>query len=144
VPTTTLAHLTGRFGQPFFIKCDIEGADGIFCRQLVHAPETPPYVSVEGISIDWLAMLRAAGYAHFKLSNQAKIRRLTPSIRFTVDGKEIDWRFGSHSSGPFGEDVEGPWLSFQDTAQRWLDFARLKAADADMVMDNWFDFHAKR
>jgi len=143
VPTTTFAYLVERFGQPHFVKCDIEGADGMFCRQLVYAEKRPAFVSVEGIAIEWLALLSAAGYRHFKLANQAKIRRLTPTIRYTANGQEHEWRFGSHSSGPFGEEVEGPWLSFQETAQRWLDFARLKVADPDIVMDNWFDFHAK-
>jgi len=99
---------------------------------------------VEAISIDGLALLFAAGYRQFQLVNQAMVRRYTPSLKYTVDGEERSWTFGSHSSGPFGEDLPNAWISFQDTAQRWLDFHTLKKQAPDMVLDNWFDFHARR
>ena len=144
VRTTTLAAIVAEFGDPHYIKCDIEGADGIFCEQLQSLPTKPDFVSVEAISIDWLALLFAAGYRHFQLINQAKIRRFQPTISFKTGGEERQWTFGGHSSGPFGEDLENAWLPFQETAERWLAFHRLKREAPDMVLDNWFDFHAKR
>jgi hypothetical protein len=30
------------------------------------------------------------------------------------------WQFPLGNSGPFGEDTEGPWRSFEQTAMTWL------------------------
>jgi FkbM family methyltransferase len=143
VETLTLADIIARYGDPDFIKCDIEGADGIFCHQLIQLPKKPRYVSVEAISIDWIALLVAARYTHFQLVNQAFIRRMPPTMKFMRDGREQSWTFSGHASGPFGDDLPNEWTSFQEVARRWLDFQRLKAEAPGMVLDNWFDVHAR-
>lgn len=143
VDTYTLSDIIARSGDPEFIKCDIEGADGVFCRQLIGLAAKPRYVSVEASSLDWIACLVAAGYKQFQLVNQAALRRRPPSITFHRDGRAQNWTFGSYASGPFGEDLPNNWISFQEVARRWLDFQRLKAEAADMVLDNWFDVHAR-
>lgn len=143
VATTTLASLVREYGEPTYIKCDIEGADVVFCRQLCQLPRIPRFVSVEGICLEWLALLCAAGYQRFQLSNQAFIRRFCPSIEFKVNEEARSWKFTGQSSGPFGDDLpKDAWLSFDEVARRWLDFQRLKSLDSTMVLDNWFDFHA--
>lgn len=145
VPTLTLDALYQEFGLPYFIKCDIEGADGTFCQQLLRANHKPRFVSVEAIDFEWFALLSAAGYRQFQLINQARIRRFRPSISFDRAGQKIEWKFGAHSSGPFGDDLPSDeWLNFRDVSHRWLDFQRMKAAAPSMAMDNWFDLHAKR
>lgn len=142
VLTCTLQTLVGRYGVPNYIKCDIEGADEIFCRQLMKIPHIPQYVSVEGISLDWLALLFAAGYRKFKLVNQAWVRRMLPRVTFAVGNEIRTWEFRGASSGPFGADLNGSWLDFRDAAQAWLDFQRLKDNDPTYTLDSWFDFHA--
>ena len=147
VPTISLYELlvTVGNGVPYYIKCDIEGADVIFLRQLgaLDRKFYPQYLSAEGISIEWLALLFVAGYENFKLVNQAMIRRYLPTIDFTINGMSKRHQFQPHSSGPFGDDIEGNWLSFGEAAMRWLDFQRIKDCDQNMVLDNWFDFHCK-
>lgn len=144
ISTVTLEEIVREYGVPYYVKCDIEGADGYFCQQLVHAQHKPEFVSVEFIAFEWLALLFAAGYTRFQLVNQAEVRRFAPKISFEHDGQTHEWRFGSHSSGPFGQDLPADqWLTLNEVAHRWLDFQRLKIAAPNMVLDNWFDIHAR-
>jgi len=70
VKTTTLDRLFTEYGVPYYIKCDIEGADELFARQLLADLRRPCYVSVEGISLEVLAVLYAAGYDRVQIVNQ--------------------------------------------------------------------------
>jgi FkbM family methyltransferase len=144
IRTVTLDEILCQFGRPHYIKCDIEGADGIFCQQLIHSQHKPEFVSVEFIAFEWLSLLFAAGYSRFQLVNQAEVRRFAPKVSFERDGEAQEWEFGSHSSGPFGLDLpENEWRSLDEVAQLWLDFQRLKVSAPHMVLDNWFDIHAR-
>ncbi len=87
-------------------------------------------------------MLYAAGYRKFKVVNQAWVRRFTPTVTWSVGLQEKSWTFGGPSSGPFGEDIPGEWLSLDEAARRWLLFQTVKSADQTFTLDNWFDFHA--
>ena len=104
VPSITLASIIDEFGMPHYIKCDIEGADEDFVDQLAAMADRgrPAFVSVEGIAIEWLHKLAAAGYDCAQLVNQARFRRgFEPAISFeTIDGEEKTWNFPNHSS-PF-------------------------------------------
>ncbi len=146
VGTVNLDELLRRFGTPRYIKCDIEGADQEFVRQLLHLDPArlPAFVSVEGISVDWLGALAMAGYNQFQLVNQAKVRRgMWPELKYEVEGQERTWSFGGHSSGPCGFDLpQEKWCALHETTSRWMRFADLKIADPDMTLDIWFDFHA--
>lgn len=144
VETITLGTLTSRFGIPHYIKCDIEGADIMFCRQLLKAELKPDFVSVEAISLDLLGFLMASGYDNFQLVNNAKVRRFASRKHF----RNSDYGNGyatitGHCSGEFGFDLDpNKWLTFEEAAYRWLKHTDLQRTDPDMTIDNWFDFHA--
>jgi|LNFM01.1.fsa_nt_gb FkbM family methyltransferase len=146
VKTINLDSLVQRFGAPRYIKCDIEGADQEFVRQLLYLEpaQRPPFVSVEGISVDWLGALSMAGYDRFQLVNQAKVRRgMWPQLSYKVNDEPRVWTFGGHSSGPCGFDLPiDKWRPLHETTSRWTRFADLQIADPDMTLDIWFDFHA--
>src|SRR5215469_13560512 len=55
--TVTLPRLFEDYGVPYYIKCDIEGADALFVRQLLKDQRRPSYVSVEALSLEALAIL---------------------------------------------------------------------------------------
>jgi FkbM family methyltransferase len=46
------------------------------------------------------------------------------------------WSFSHESSGPFGEEAPGDWISFEDACLRWLDYVRTYPGDV------WCDLHA--
>lgn len=144
VEAVTLGTLIRNFGVPHYIKCDLEGSDIVFCRQLLEESTRPDFVSVEATSLDLLAILVASGYDAFQLVNNAKTRRFASRRTYTdsVYGSSSGTITG-HCSGEFGFDLAvDKWIAFEDAAYRWLKHADLQKTDPDMVIDNWFDFHA--
>ena len=144
VETTTLRTLLSEFGLPHYIKCDLEGSDVIFCRQLARERIKPDFVSVEATSLELLALLTSSGYDTFQLINNAKIRRYPSRKRFDnpVYG-DAHATIAGHCSGEFGFDLTpDKWISFEETSYRWLKHVDLRTADPDTTLDNWFDFHA--
>jgi FkbM family methyltransferase len=103
-------------GIPFYLKIDIEGRDLLVVSALAQFPAKPPYLSLEAqeSSLDELraefAALRALGYDKFKLSPQHHVQRQHIPPR-SPHGTAIDWVFEKGSSGMFGEDLDGFWMS---------------------------------
>jgi FkbM family methyltransferase len=114
VPSVRLATLLERFGTPYYLKIDIEGADLECLKQLLGRAEQPRYVSVECSAVEFeetfalLALLYSSGYRRFKLLNQdlnGRIRLPSPPR----EGRYFDYRFVRGTSGPFGEETPGEW-----------------------------------
>jgi hypothetical protein len=140
VATTTLAALFDRHGVPYYLKCDLEGMDESFCAQLLGDARRPAFVSVEAVSLDALALLRAAGYDRVQIVNQATLPYVTPPDP-PREGRFAAARFDGHSSGLFGRELDlGGWLSFREAAEAWLDFHRLHARVPGLAV-GWLDFH---
>lgn len=143
VPGTDLQTMYDEFGVPHYIKCDLEGADEEFCKQLIFVEEKPAFVSVEAVSGHWLALIRAAGYDYFQLVNQAKVRRFDQNVELDSRYGKMTHSFGGHSSGAFGYDLPtSKWMSFDEAFDIWNQFTKLRIKDPDITLDSWFDVHA--
>jgi FkbM family methyltransferase len=122
------------YGKPLFVKIDVEQVDHIVLRDLLTHAIKPPYISAESHVIDVYCVLVAMGYEKFKLVNGATVPiefKDHPIVR--VGGERTKFSFNEHSSGPFGEDLPGPWID--------------KMALLDKLMAaglGWKDIHAKR
>lgn len=133
-------------GQIHMIKIDIEGFDKIALKQLSSLTQLPAYCSVENGSLEMLNTMRSLGYERFKLSNQLyNSMRQVPAV--SRHGQFVDWVFSPHSSGPFGEDLEGAWRSHEDMARviEAIEAARLSIGHDNLFAEvvGWFDLHAK-
>jgi FkbM family methyltransferase len=119
VEAITPAQLFSQYGIPFYLKIDIEGADVCVLHELCQFSEKPSYLSFESeaVSFDRLLaefkLLRSLGYDCFKLSPQHQVH-LQKIPNSSVHGAQIDYAFEKGSSGAFGEDLEGVWLSEKD------------------------------
>jgi len=128
-----------------YVKIDIEGFDHIALRQILKLPHLPQYVSVENGSEAMLKDLRSSGYSGFKFSNQRYVpAQSVPEA--SPHGKIIEHDFLISSSGVFGEDLVGRWLTYEEAiaVNEGLSYGRKKAPNnlwADSV--GWFDLHAK-
>ena len=91
VRTTTLSELLDRHGTPRYIKCDVEGMDEAFAAQLLADGRRPRFVSVEAVSLDALALLRACGYDRVQIVNQA----LLPYVQAAAPGARGPLRRGA-------------------------------------------------
>lgn len=60
--------------------------------------------------------------------------------RSLPDGSRFGFRHGS--SGPFGDDAPGPWVSADDARHAWARFASTRHEPGDPWRGKWFDLHA--
>jgi FkbM family methyltransferase len=136
------------YGVPYYLKVDIEGADGMCIRALEHFAR-PKYVSAEIPHLhadrhrlyDDLCRLYLLNYRGFKILDQRHHYRI--KLPFPArEGAYIAYDFQGHTTGPFGEETPGRWLSFEQIVpvyrprtsnSRWLHRSK----------DAWFDLHAK-
>jgi hypothetical protein len=103
-----------------------------------------------------LATVHALGYRRFKLIDQhtflemerkyALRHRMIRKLR-SVSGRvglaktrDPEWRFTMHSSGPFGEDTNGHWCSYERVRGQWERFIRLHPSRKEQP--GWYDCHA--
>lgn len=125
VPAVRFERLLDELGRvPYYVKIDIEGADQL-CLDALHSCERPPpYVSVE-TSLDsreeaerQFTTLRDLGYDAFKIVNQRlNARYVCPDP--PREGAFVPARFDTLTSGPFGEETPGSWLSFDKAWRRY-------------------------
>jgi len=104
-------------GVPFYLKVDIEGADHLVLEGLHRLKDRPRYISIEAEAVEFprlaaqLDVLRDLGYHSFKPVQQARMPR-TQIATTTLGGVPLYYVFGDSASGPFGDDLPGAWLSY--------------------------------
>jgi FkbM family methyltransferase len=115
VDAITSADLVREFGVPHYLKIDIEGLDTTALKGLLEVKERPRYVSIEAERRDLqsvrdeLAIFVSLGYDQFKVVPQHLVhyqREPAPPREGVAAGPPK-----AESSGLFGEDLPGRWLS---------------------------------
>jgi FkbM family methyltransferase len=140
VSTVTLTDLFNDYGVPYYIKCDVEGVDELFARQLMKDHRRPEFVSIEAISLKALAFLIGCEYDAVQIVNQALNWRVRPPVP-SREGHEVTVTFNGHMSGLFGHDLApNKWLSFDVAADQFLSFTRLATVNGALGW-GWLDFH---
>jgi FkbM family methyltransferase len=130
VPTLSFEELLLKHGVPYYLKIDIEGMDMLPVRALRGVRERPQYLSIESdvssshatrdrVDAEF-AELWALGYRRFQFVNQRKLpRAIEPNP--PLEGSYVGERFSAESSGPFGRELGGHWLTIrQARAQAML------------------------
>lgn len=141
VQTVTLSDLFDAHGVPYYVKCDIEGADEVFVDQLWADERMPDFVSVEAASVDLLNKLAAKGYDAFQIVNQATLWAVQP-VQPPREGSVVEVTFNGHMSGPFGLELQDQrWKDRATVAELYSAFIRLNQHD-DLLGFGWLDFHA--
>ena len=171
VPCTTFTSVLREHGIPYYLKIDIEGADALCIEALGAFDEKPAFVSAEltlfsfGDFFDVIAKLWCQGYRRFKIVNQA----LNPKTRCpnpAREGRYVDYRFGPGTSGLFGDETAGDWLSVDavlDRARRLMRLVHLHSPSFGRLRKTryshwfrllyeklnhepiaWYDLHAAR
>lgn len=142
VETVTLPALFARYGVPYYVKIDVEGADERAVAPLVGSPQRPPYISVEAHSAGGLRSLHAAGYQSFKLVNHTmlwKVQLPDPSR----EGRFVPMSNWQGASGPFGLETPGEaWLSIAEAIE-FLEMFHNLAGRQQFMVPGWVDAHAR-
>jgi FkbM family methyltransferase len=156
VDVVRFEDVLSQFGVPHYLKLDIETSD-IHCLQALTPHDLPRYVSVEAHTLRYLAILSCLGYDRFKVIDQQTFRsHLHAPPREPIAAELIGLarrtagrvlRAGAApeqpspprpvSSGPFGEETDGDWLSLEEAAYGWLRMLQQPAT-------TWWDFHATK
>jgi FkbM family methyltransferase len=127
------------------VKIDIEGFDYVALEQIASLDVMPQYISVENGGKWFLNLFAKMGYKKFKYSNQMYNAATTIPWK-SPHGKRIEHKFDRHSSGAFGEDLPGRWLTLEeaDNLSEAIDLARSKTkGDVWAQSIGWFDMHAR-
>jgi FkbM family methyltransferase len=157
VPCVTTKSLFEQYGIPYYLKVDIEGFDHYCLRDIADSGEKPKYVSCEAVHLEWLDILVSKGYSKFKLLNQAndfqpinlsqekkpwfsKYEIIKNGVKLRLQ-KFIPFKHMYGSSGPFGEDTAGEWLSAGEIRELYNAFYQYEKRQP-LSGASWFDFHA--
>jgi FkbM family methyltransferase len=168
----TLDALVREHGAPYYMKIDIEGMDRSALASLASNEPRPKFVSVEAafprdarlrsIQED-VQVLSALGYDRFKLVPQHVVERQVPP-KPAAEGTYVPFRFAAGSSGLFGEETPGTWLTADQLLRQFRRIMLGRAIDI-LVMKSkvfcllynhgfllltrgypvlaWYDVHAK-
>jgi FkbM family methyltransferase len=130
-----ILDLLYEFGDPFYIKIDLENYDHIILREIFNNRINPKYISSECHNLEvFNLMTNNDKYNFFKLSKGKDVHLEKYQIK-NVSGLEINYEFPVHSAGPFGEDIKGNWLSkdifklqfFLNGGSSWVDIHALRS-----------------
>ncbi len=115
VDEVNIEEIFTKFGIPFYLKIDIEGADGLVLDALQYFPEKPMFVSVEVNSVNLtdlnmdLERIFNLGYKQFQLVPQKNIQGSVIQTK-NLQGVGFDYIFPPHASGRFGDELSGFWM----------------------------------
>ena len=133
LPSSSPKGLIEKYGEPFYIKIDVENYDHAILRTLFANNIYPQFISAEAHSVDVFALLVASGrYNAFKLVKGARVSQQYNKMPFTSkDGVREVYSFPDDAAGPFGEDIHGEWM----TANNFFILLALEGL-------GWVDIHA--
>lgn len=164
VSAIPFGEILREFGIPYYLKVDIEGSDRLCIMALEKFAARPKFVSIEASVGKWsklageFEMLERLGYKSFQIVRQGRHQSRTFLSRC---GECVAFSFNIDSSGPFGEHLEGRWLSSRQALRRyrwiWL-LERLLSDDSPIgrllakvpvlaripAALGWYDTHAMR
>ncbi len=157
VPSITFPSLIKKFGVPYFMKVDIEGADLLCLEGLAPFDEVPLFLSTEyplslAGQIRVLLLLKKLGYQRFQVVDQKSVPSQVPP-RPAREGQYVDVRLEFNGSGLFGKELPGSnWLTLNGAI---LHFVMLFARNKRMGLmrrlpvlnrfaghGSWYDIHA--
>ncbi|QGM45384.1 FkbM family methyltransferase [Methylocystis heyeri] len=146
VEATTMADLLQEFGVPYYIKLDIEGLDVVALQGLRFSNELPAYISMESEKDSFRALrrefeiLEGLGYDEFKIVPQQRVWRQQPP-RPALEGVYVPHRFEKGSSGMFGEEAPGQWMSSEEAIEKYKRvFLRYVLVGDDPYVPKWAEF----
>ena len=113
LPSSPVSSLIKKHGTPHYIKIDLEHYDAQVLRSLFANQIFPPYFSAESHTIETFSLMVAhGGYTAFKLVDGRSVPSLYHEHSVTrLDTQSVvSYSFPSHSAGPYGDDINGPWM----------------------------------
>jgi FkbM family methyltransferase len=163
VESIRFSKVIEQHGCPHYLKIDVEGADMLCVHGLEGMSCRPAYISVESNKTSWRGLMdefntfERLGYRRFKVVDQ----RLHRNGEYkALDGSTVQHKFVGGTTGPFGDDLEGPWLTRQQAIRAYIPIFILYKTLGDNTLlrrllknvpflrrlvdkVSWYDTHAK-
>ena len=99
-----------QYGDPHYIKIDLELFDQIVLADIFDHGFRPQYISAESHTVDVFVQMVAAGYTAFNLVDGVSVHSVYRNAKILTQGATLNYQFPHHSAGPFGEDIVSPWM----------------------------------
>lgn len=135
MPSKNVISLINTYGDPYYIKIDLENYDNVILKKILSNNIRHTFLSVEANNDETLNILSKIGKYHaYKIINGKKINN--SSINNTITSKKkkrIKYFFPINSAGPFGEDINGNWMTFSNL-QKMMKYAKV----------GWNDIHCSK
>jgi FkbM family methyltransferase len=129
-------EILSQHGVPYYMKVDIEGADLLCLKALAEFDDRPRYVSIEA-EVDVLSGIRheisalsALGYSKFKIVRQGHVP-LQSCPKPAREGKFVEYKFPYGSSGMFGEEAPGEWITGDRAVEGYRKIVRVQRLFGD-------------
>lgn len=112
LPSRSVIQVIAEYGDPYYIKIDIEHYDEAILRALFINDIRPPLISAESHSIEVFSLLVALGkYNSFKLVEGPLVSQIYQNHKISTTNGIETYSFPHHSAGPFGDDITGQWMT---------------------------------
>lgn len=169
VEAVDFAECLEKYGIPFYLKADIVGSETVCLRALLNFENKPDYISIRsekvifGKLLEEFRLLQELGYDKFKAVQQ-DVTDWQVALNSNNGNGDI-YTFQEGASGPFGEQTDGNWKSYEVVLKEyrrifilyWLfgDYSYLiQTAGGKKFITNlervvrrplpgWYDTHAK-
>lgn len=116
VEAVPLGDILQEHGEPHYLKIDIEGMDHAALEALARSQARPKYVSIESEKVSFrrlrheFELFAKMGYDRFKVVQQRDVPKQVPPCP-ALEGTYAEHTFRHGSSGLFGEEAPGEWLT---------------------------------
>ena len=139
-----IENIIKKFGTPYYMKIDIEGADKYVLRDLKNVLNLPKFISVEEYGFRAIDDLHALGYQKFCLTPQRN-KEWATSPNPPKEGKFVSRISTGLDSGLFGEELPFKWQDYDSFRGHFLTNVRNeKHKNLYPDKNEWFDIHATK
>ncbi len=115
LPSKNIIEIIKKYGEPYYIKIDLENYDHIALEELFINNIKPPYISAESMTLNTFAILVSLGnYKSFKLVNGDDVHLVYKNKIIETLNDKVDFSFPIYSAGPFGNDINGSWFTIEN------------------------------
>mgnify|MGYP001182874807 FL=1 len=134
LPSKNIIKIIEKYGNPYYIKIDIEHSDHKILKEILDSKIIPNYISCESHHIEIFAtLLNSQNYKSFKLVDGITVEKKYLNHEIHTNSGIQNYSFPNHSAGPFGNDISGPWMTPNNFFQL-----------LGLVGLGWKDIHASR
>jgi FkbM family methyltransferase len=137
----TAKELLRRFGVPYYMKIDVEGADKHIISELTSTTERPPFISIEEYGVASIDALCELGYSKFKVVPQRDKSAMVPPNP-PSEGTYVPRTFDGIDSGLFGKELAGEWMTYVEARKYFITNIRTEQSEYIGPEYEWHDVHA--